>query len=79
MVVEGLLGLRTSCVRDSYAVTVYLDPPEELRREWKIERDCLNRDEREQVIAELDRREPDSAEFVRPQRALADIVIRFGP
>jgi phosphoribulokinase len=80
MVVEGLLGLSTRSMRDSYAVTVYLDPPEELRREWKIERDCLKRGyEREQVIAELDRREPDSAEFIRPQRALADIVIRFGP
>jgi phosphoribulokinase len=80
MVVEGLLGLSTRSMRDNYTVTVYLDPPEEQRREWKIERDCLKRGyEREQVIAELDRREPDSAEFIRPQRALADIVLRFAP
>jgi phosphoribulokinase len=31
------------------------------------------------VLAELERREPESAAFVRPQRAFADIVIRFAP
>jgi phosphoribulokinase len=80
MVVEGLLGLTTRSMRDSYAVTIYLDPPEDLRREWKLERDCLKRGyERDQVIAELHRREPDSAAFIRPQRASADIVVRFAP
>jgi len=31
------------------------------------------------VRAELERREPESAAFIRPQRAFADIVIRFAP
>ncbi len=80
MVVEGLLGLTTGSMRDHYAVTVYLDPPEELRRDWKVERDCMKRGyEREQVIADLHRREADSAAFIRPQRASADIVVRFAP
>jgi phosphoribulokinase len=31
------------------------------------------------VLAELDRRESDSAAFIRPQRQRADIAIRFAP
>jgi phosphoribulokinase len=31
------------------------------------------------VLAELDRRERDAAEFIAPQRAFADIVVRFKP
>lgn len=80
MVIEGLLGLTTKSMRDCFTVTVYLDPPEELRRKWKIERDCLKRGyEPEQVLAELDRRAADSAAFIRPQRASADIVLQFAP
>jgi len=31
------------------------------------------------VLAELERREPESAEFIRPQRRHADIVLSFSP
>jgi phosphoribulokinase len=31
------------------------------------------------VLADLERREPDSAAYIRPQRAFADIVVSFGP
>jgi len=31
------------------------------------------------VIADLERREPDSVAYIRPQRAFADIVVSFGP
>jgi phosphoribulokinase len=31
------------------------------------------------VLAELDRREPDSAAYIRPQRQCADITVRFAP
>ncbi len=80
MVIEGLLGLSTKLMRDSYAVKVYLDPPEDLRSRWKIQRDCAKRGYTpEQVTAELERREPDSAAFIRPQREKADIVVRFEP
>jgi phosphoribulokinase len=80
MVVEGLLGLTTKAMRDCFAVKVYLDPPEELRRKWKVHRDCAKRGYTpEQVQRELDRREPDSAAFIRPQRETADIVVRFEP
>ena len=59
---------------------VYLAPPEELRRKWKVQRDCSRRGyTTDQVLAELDKREPDSAEFIRPQQRHADIVVSFLP
>ncbi len=79
-VVEGLLGLTTNAMRDCFAVKVYLDPPEKLRHQWKVERDCTKRGYTpEQVLRELERREPDSAAFIRPQRDFADMVVRFEP
>jgi phosphoribulokinase len=78
VIVEGLLPLHTRLAAACFDVTVYLDPPEEIRREWKIRRDTAQRGyTRDQVLAELDRREPESAAFIRPQRRRADIIVRF--
>jgi phosphoribulokinase len=80
VIVEGLLPLHTKLARACFDITVYLDPPEEIRREWKLRRDCAERGYTEQqVLAELDRREPESAAYIRPQRQWADIAIRFAP
>jgi phosphoribulokinase len=80
VIVEGLLPLHTKLAAACFDVTVYLNPPEEIRRNWKIGRDTAQRGySREQVLAELDRREPESAAFIRPQRRRADIVVRFAP
>ena len=80
VIVEGLLGLSTPVLEQFLDVKVYLDPPESLRRIWKVRRDTAKRGyTEEQVLAELDRRETDSAAFIRPQRERADIVVRFHP
>ena len=80
VVAEGLLPLSTKVARACFDVRVYLDPPEEVRRIWKIKRDVSKRGySPEQVLAELERREPESAAFIRPQRAAADVVVRFAP
>lgn len=80
VIVEGLLGFSTAVLEQFLDVKVYLDPPEPLRRIWKVKRDTEKRGyTEEQVLAELDRREADSARFIRPQRERADIVVRFFP
>ncbi len=80
VIVEGLLGFHTATMRQFYDVKVYLDPPEDMRRQWKIKRDTTRRGyTAEQVMADLERREPDAAAFIRPQRNYADIVVRFYP
>jgi phosphoribulokinase len=78
IIVEGLLGFSTPILRQFYDIKVFLDPPETLRRKWKIKRDTTKRGYKpEQVIAELEKREPESREFIRPQREFADIVVQF--
>ncbi len=80
IIVEGLFPLFTRLSRACFDITVFLDPPEEIRHGWKLDRDTAKRGyDREQVLADLERREPDSAEFIRPQRRSADIVVRFAP
>jgi phosphoribulokinase len=77
-VIEGLLGYHTKEMAAIYDVRVYLAPPEELRREWKIKRDTSKRGyTKEGVLEDLDRREPDSEQFIRPQQGQGDIVVSF--
>jgi phosphoribulokinase len=79
-IVEGLLGFHTPAMRDLYDVRVYMDPPEDLRRRWKVQRDCSRRGyTTDEVLEELDRREGDAEAYIRPQRRDADIVISFVP
>jgi phosphoribulokinase len=79
VIVEGLLPLHTRLLRACFDVTVYLAPPEQIRRQWKITRDTLRRGyTHDEVVAELERREPEAEQFIRPQRRNADIVVAFG-
>lgn len=80
VIVEGLLPLHTKRSRGCFDIKVYLDPPEEIRIAWKLRRDTTKRGyTEEQVRQELERREPESTQFIRPQRSDADIVVRFSP
>jgi phosphoribulokinase len=79
-VIEGLFGYYLPAMHDIYDVRVFLNPPEELRRKWKVQRDCSRRGyTTDQVLAELDRREPDSEAYIRPQRRHADMLVSFRP
>ena len=61
VIVEGLLPLHTKLSRACFDITVFLDPPEAIRREWKLRRDCKDRGySPDQVLAELERREPEA-------------------
>ena len=78
LVVEGLLNLHTETLRSLHDVRVMLTPPEALRRAWKLKRDCTRRGyTTDEVLAELDRRQADAAQFVVPQREHADLVVAF--
>jgi phosphoribulokinase len=80
VVAEGLHALATPELRDLFDVRVFLAPPEEMRRRWKVQRDCSRRGyTTDEVLAELDRREADSLAFIQPQRDHADIVVTFLP
>lgn len=80
IIVEGLLGFYWQEMRNAYSVRVFLDPPEYLRRRWKVRRDMGQRGYNEQeVLRELDMREFDSATYIRPQRNHTDIIVSFFP
>ena len=76
--IEGLFGYYLPEMRDVYDVRIFLNPPEDVRRRWKVQRDCSRRGyTTDQVLAELDRREPDSESYIRPQRRWADMLVSF--
>ncbi len=78
VIVHGLLPFHSRLARACFDITVFLDPSEEVRRQWKIQRDTMVRGySAEQVVAELAAGEQESEQFVRPQRADADIVVLF--
>ncbi len=80
VIIEGLLPLSARGPREAIDVAVFLEPDEELRRRWKLERDTTERGYGPaEVLAEIERREADAARYVRPQRDFADIIVRFHP
>ncbi len=78
VICEGLLGYTSRKARESFDVKIFLDPQEDLRIKWKIYRDThLRGYSSEDVRSSLEKRKDDSEEFIIPQRAFADMVIRF--
>jgi phosphoribulokinase len=79
-IIEGLLAFHAPAIHDLYDVRVFLDPPEDLRRKWKVQRDSSRRGyTTDQILDELDRREHDAEAYIRPQRHHADLTIAFMP
>lgn len=79
-IIEGFLAFHTAAMRDTFDVRVFLAPPEDMRRRWKVQRDCSRRGyTTDQVLDELDRRESDAETYIRPQRHHSDMIISFTP
>ncbi len=80
VIIEGLLPFHTRLMRLCFDAKVYLDPPEALRREWKLKRDTTKRGYTvEQVLRSMAGREDIAPRYIHPQRSHADMVVRFYP
>lgn len=80
VIVEGLLNFHSEQLRAAHDIRVFLAPPEQLRRMWKLTRDCTRRGyTTHEVLYELDQRERDVEAYIKPQRRHADIVVSFMP
>lgn len=80
VIASGLHALYMPILRECYNLSVYLDIDESLRRHFKLQRDVHQRGHTEEkVLASFERREPDSARFIRPQAAYADLVLSLQP
>lgn len=80
VIASGLHALYLPTLRNRYNLSVYLNIDEGLRRYFKIQRDVNERGhDLERVTSALARREPDSARFIRPQEAYADLTLSLQP
>ncbi|MCC6212779.1 MAG: uridine kinase [Burkholderiales bacterium] len=80
IIVSGLHALSIPLLRELYDLRIYLDMDERLRRTLKVRRDVEQRGhEGGAVLKEIERREADAGQFVRPQAAWADLVLALQP
>lgn len=80
IIASGLHVLYLPMLRECYNLKIYLDINEGLRRHFKLKRDVYQRGHTiEQVLASFEKREPDSARFIRPQSSYADLILSLQP
>lgn len=80
IVIEGLHPLYDARVRELVDFSVYLDISEEVKIQWKIQRDMAERGHTyEDVLAAINSRKPDFTAYIEPQKQYADIVIQVLP
>lgn len=80
IVIEGLHPLYDERVRSLLDFSVYLDISDEVKINWKIQRDMAERGHTyEDVLAAINSRKPDFSAYIDPQREFADVVIQVLP
>jgi phosphoribulokinase len=80
IVIEGLHPLYDERVRSLIDFSVYLDISDEVKINWKIQRDMAERGHRyEDVLASINARRPDFTAYIEPQKEYADVVIQILP
>ena len=76
LILEGLHTLFTPTLRKYLDFTLFVDPTNEVKSDWKIRRDVKIRGySRAAVIQEMAEREPDYERYIAPQKEFADAVI----
>merc|ERR1719197_1174357 len=80
MVFEGLHPIYDEKARSQLDLGIYIDIVNEVKFAWKVARDVAERGwTEEQVQADIQKRLPDFSAFVDPQKANADVVLRYEP
>lgn len=78
IIVEGLHPYATNTLRALYDYTIFVDPERDVKYDWKIRRDMKKRNyDKNEVLEEIIKREPDYIQYVLPQRVVADAVIQI--
>ena len=78
VIVQGLHPFLLPGIREAFDLKVWLDPETELRIKWKLQRDIAKRGYNEsEVRAEIEAPVRDAEAHIEPQRAHADLVVRF--
>lgn len=79
LILEGLHPLFTPTLRRHLDFSLFVDPVQEVKYDWKIRRDMGKRGySHEQVLKEIAEREEDYSTYIAPQKEFADAVIGIG-
>lgn len=79
VVIAGLHPYFLKGSRKHFDLKVFIETQEELRLNWKIERDTHSRGKSaKEVKEELDSRSEDSLKYIHPQKEYADLIIKYG-
>jgi uridine kinase len=74
----GLHTLYSKQLRSLSDLKIYVDTSEELKTQWKLQRDTQERGhDTQSVLAKIESRRSDYETHISPQREHADLVIRF--
>jgi phosphoribulokinase len=80
IVIEGLHPLYDERMRKLVDFSVYLDISDEVKIQWKIQRDMEERGHSyDDVLAAIEARKPDFSAYIEPQKQHADVVIQVLP
>jgi phosphoribulokinase len=80
IVIEGLHPIYDDGVRKTLDLGIYIDIVDDVKFAWKVQRDVGERGwTEEQVRADIEKRIPDFTAYVDPQKADADVILRYEP
>lgn len=78
VIVQGLHPFLLPGVRALFDLKVWVDPEDELKHRWKVQRDVAKRGYAPaEVLREIEARRADVEAYVAPQRRYADLVVSF--
>ena len=79
-VVEGLHPIYDEKARSQLDLSIYIDIVNDVKFAWKVQRDVAERGwTEEQVQEDIQKRLPDFAAYVDPQKKDADVILRYEP
>ncbi|KAL3939777.1 MAG: hypothetical protein SGBAC_005554 [Bacillariaceae sp.] len=80
IIFEGLHPMHDERVRDLLDFTLYLDISDEVKLNWKIQRDMEERGHSlESIMASIEARKPDFDSYIDPQKKDSDMIIEVLP
>uniref|UniRef100_A0A7S3L6J8 Phosphoribulokinase n=1 Tax=Amphora coffeiformis TaxID=265554 RepID=A0A7S3L6J8_9STRA len=80
IIFEGLHPIHDERVRDLLDFTLYLDISDEVKLNWKIQRDMEERGHSlESIMASIEARKPDFDAYIDPQKQMCDLIIEVLP
>jgi phosphoribulokinase len=76
LILEGLHPLYTPTLRKYIDFSLFVDPVDDVKFDWKIRRDMKKRGySRETVLKEIEERKEDYEKYIAPQKRYADAII----